>query len=35
MPDENTIREGVAAFAKVCYDVTGIPKQSGNVRRAS
>ena len=27
------IREGVALFAKVCYEETGIPEQSGNVRR--
>lgn len=32
LPDKQTIREGVAAFAKVCYEQTGIPKQSGNVR---
>ena len=35
MPDKQTIRDGVAAFAKVCFEQTGIPKQSGNVRRAS
>lgn len=28
------IREGVAVFARVCYEETGIPEQSGNVRRA-
>jgi 2-aminoadipate transaminase len=28
------IREGVAAFAKVCYEETGIPEQSGNIRHA-
>jgi 2-aminoadipate transaminase len=27
------IREGVAALAKVCYEQTGIPAQSGNIRR--
>ena len=27
------IGEGVAAFARVCYEETGIPKQSANVRR--
>ncbi len=27
------IIEGVAGFAKVCYEQTGIPEQSGNVRR--
>ena len=35
MPSKQTIREGVAALAKVCYEQTGIPKQSGNIRRAS
>jgi 2-aminoadipate transaminase len=29
------IRDGVAAFARVCHDETGIPEQSGNVRRAA
>ena len=29
------IREGVAAFAKVCYEETGIPEQSGNIRHAA
>ena len=30
------IVEGVAAFARVCYEEAGIPEQSGNVRhRAS
>ncbi len=33
MPDKQTIRDGVAAFAKVCYEQTGLPQQSGNVRR--
>jgi 2-aminoadipate transaminase len=28
------IRDGVAAFAKVCYEETGIPEQSGNIRHA-
>jgi hypothetical protein len=35
MPSKQTIREGVAALAKVCYEQTGIPQQSGNIRRAS
>ncbi len=35
MPSKDVIREGVAAFAKVCYEQTGIPQQSGNIRRAS
>jgi 2-aminoadipate transaminase len=26
------IRDGVAAFARVCYEETGIPEQSGNIR---
>ncbi|MBV9250242.1 MAG: PLP-dependent aminotransferase family protein [Acetobacteraceae bacterium] len=34
MPSKQTIREGVAAFAKVCYEQTGIPKHSANIRRA-
>jgi 2-aminoadipate transaminase len=29
------IREGVAAFARVCYEETGIPEQSGNIRHGS
>jgi 2-aminoadipate transaminase len=29
------IRDGVAAFARVCYEETGIPQQSGNIRHAS
>ena len=29
------IRDGVAAFAKVCYEETGIPEQSGNIRHAT
>jgi len=33
MPSKETIREGVAALAKVCYEQTGIPLHSGNVRR--
>ncbi len=33
MPDKQTIRDGVAALAKVCYEQTGIPVRSGNVRR--
>jgi 2-aminoadipate transaminase len=28
------IRDGVARFARVCYEETGIPEQSGNVRHA-
>src|ERR1700733_3754445 len=33
MPDKQTIRDGVAAFAQVCYEQTGIPVRSGNVQR--
>jgi len=33
MPSKETIRDGVAALAKVCYEQTGIPLHSGNVRR--
>jgi 2-aminoadipate transaminase len=29
------IREGVAAFARVCHEETGIPEQSGNVRHTA
>ena len=29
------IRDGVAAFAKVCYEEFGIPEQSGNVRHTA
>src|SRR6266849_411375 len=29
------IRAGVAGFARVCYEQTGIPEQSGNIRHAA
>jgi 2-aminoadipate transaminase len=29
------IVDGVAAFARVCYEETGIPEQSGNIRHAA
>jgi 2-aminoadipate transaminase len=32
---KDEIREGVAAFARVCYEQTGIPEQSGNIRHAA
>ncbi len=35
LPSKERIREGVAAFARVCFEQTGIPAQSGNVRHAS
>ena len=34
LPSHDEIRAGVAAFAKVCFEQTGIPAQSANVRRA-
>jgi 2-aminoadipate transaminase len=34
LPSKEEIREGVAAFARVCFEQTGIPAQSGNVRNA-
>ena len=33
-PTHAQIREGVAAFAQVCYEETGIPVRSANTRRA-
>ena len=33
MPSKQTIRDGVAALARVCYEQTGIPVRSGNVPR--
>jgi 2-aminoadipate transaminase len=33
MPSKQTIREGVAELARVCYEQTGIPIRSGNVQR--
>ena len=33
MPSKQTIREGVAELARVCYEQTGIPQRSGNVTR--
>ncbi|HEX5328145.1 MAG TPA: hypothetical protein VFW75_15870, partial [Acetobacteraceae bacterium] len=32
LPTAETIRAGVAAFARVCYEQTGIPQQSANIR---
>jgi 2-aminoadipate transaminase len=34
LPSKEEIREGVAAFARVCFEQTGIPAHSGNVRNA-
>ncbi len=33
MPSKQTIRDGVAELARVCYEQTGIPLRSGNVAR--
>jgi len=33
MPSKQTIRDGVAELARVCYEQTGIPLRSGNVTR--
>jgi 2-aminoadipate transaminase len=33
MPGKQTIRDGVAELARVCYEQTGIPVRSGNVSR--
>jgi len=33
LPSPQQIRDGVAAFARVCYEQTGIPAISANVRR--
>jgi len=35
LPSKDSIREGVATFARVCFEETGIPEQSANIRRAS
>jgi 2-aminoadipate transaminase len=34
MPSKQTIRDGVAELARVCYEQTGIPVRSGNVSRS-
>ena len=33
MPSHETLREGVKALARVCYETTGIPLRSANVSR--
>jgi 2-aminoadipate transaminase len=35
LPTKDDIRAGVAAFARVCFEETGIPEQSANIRRAA
>lgn len=34
MPSKQTIRDGVAELARVCYEQTGIPIRSGNIARS-
>jgi 2-aminoadipate transaminase len=35
LPSKAEIREGVAAFARVCFEETGIPERSANIRRTA
>jgi len=35
LPSKDEIRAGVAEFARVCFEETGIPERSANIRRAS
>jgi 2-aminoadipate transaminase len=35
LPSKDVIREGVAAFARVCFEETGLPEQSANIRHAA
>ncbi len=35
LPSKDDIRAGVAAFARVCFEETGIPEQSANIRHAA
>ncbi|HXC12177.1 MAG TPA: PLP-dependent aminotransferase family protein [Stellaceae bacterium] len=35
LPSKDVIRSGVATLARVCYEETGLPEQSANIRRAS
>ncbi|HXW24259.1 MAG TPA: PLP-dependent aminotransferase family protein [Xanthobacteraceae bacterium] len=35
LPSKEDIRDGIAALARVCFEATGIPAQSANVRRAA
>jgi 2-aminoadipate transaminase len=34
LPSKEVIRAGVATLARVCYEQTGIPEQSANIRRS-
>jgi 2-aminoadipate transaminase len=35
LPSKDDIRAGVAAFARVCFEETGIPEQSANIRHTA
>jgi 2-aminoadipate transaminase len=35
LPSKDDIRAGVAAFARVCFEETGIPERSANIRHAA
>src|SRR5580704_1532656 len=35
LPSKQDIRDGIAALARVCFEETGIPAQSANIRRAA
>ncbi|HEV2099988.1 MAG TPA: PLP-dependent aminotransferase family protein [Stellaceae bacterium] len=35
LPSKDVIREGVATLARVCYEQTGLPEQSANIRRTA
>ena len=35
LPSKDIIRAGVAAFARVCFEETGIPERSANIRRTA
>lgn len=34
LPSERQIRDGIAELARICFEHTGVPERSGNVRRA-
>ncbi|HTV45002.1 MAG TPA: PLP-dependent aminotransferase family protein [Stellaceae bacterium] len=34
LPSKDEIRAGIATLARVCYEETGLPEQSANIRRA-
>jgi 2-aminoadipate transaminase len=35
LPSKEMIREGVAEFARVCFEETGVPERSANIRRTA